>query len=128
MKQLNTIISSLKSRQMSEAIINAVFLTLSGGFQDAYTYCCREEVFANAQTGNIVLMSSYIFQGNFYTKEKSVLRKSLYYFCVLLTFAAGAGLGGMLTKIYGIHAIWFSCLLLIISFCIMFIKEEVEKI
>jgi putative membrane protein len=47
---------------------------------------------------------------------------------VLLTFAAGAGLGGMLTKIYGIHAIWFSCLLLIISFCIMFIKEEVEKI
>ena len=46
---------------------------------------------------------------------------------MLLTFAAGAGLGGMLTKIYGIHAIWFSCLLLIISFCIMFIKEEVEK-
>lgn len=63
----------------------------------------------------------------FYTKEKSVLKKSLYYFCVLLTFAAGAGLGGMLTKIYGIHAIWFSCLLLIISFCIMFIKEEIEK-
>lgn len=58
-----------------------------------------------------------------YTKEKT-----FYYFCVLLTFAAGAGLGGMLTKIYGIHAIWFSCLLLIISFCIMFIKEEVEKI
>ena len=71
-----------------------------------------------------------------YTKEKNVLIDGVnqenvftaYDFCVLLTFAAGAGLGGMLTKIYGIHAIWFSCLLLIISFCIMFIKEEVEKI
>lgn len=58
-----------------------------------------------------------------YTKEKNVLL-----FLRVTDFAAGAGLGGMLTKIYGIHAIWFSCLLLIISFCIMFIKEEVEKI
>lgn len=40
-----------------------------------------------------------------YTKEKSALKKSLYYFCVLLTFAACAGLGGMLTKIYEIHVI-----------------------
>jgi len=67
-------------------------------------------------------------QWNHFTHFYIQKKKTFYYFCVLLTFAAGAGLGGMLTKIYGIHAIWFSCLLLIISFCIMFIKEEVEKI
>ena len=33
--------------QMSENFITAGFLTLSGGFQDAYTYCLRGEVFAN---------------------------------------------------------------------------------
>ena len=44
--------------QMSEAVSTGIFLTLSGGFQDAYTYYCRGKVFANAQTGNIVLMGS----------------------------------------------------------------------
>ena len=29
---------------------------MSGGFQDAYTYFTRDEVFSNAQTGNVVLM------------------------------------------------------------------------
>lgn len=41
----------------------AVFIILSGGFQDAYTYCCRGSVFANAQTGNIVLLSAALFRG-----------------------------------------------------------------
>ena len=44
-------------RQMSEAFITSVFLAMSGGFQDAYTYFTRDEVFSNAQTGNVVLMS-----------------------------------------------------------------------
>lgn len=43
---------------MSDKFRAAVFIILSGGFQDAYTYCCRGSVFANAQTGNIVLMST----------------------------------------------------------------------
>ena len=50
--------------QMSDKFRSAVFIILSGGFQDAYTYCCRGGVFANAQTGNIVLMSSALFRGN----------------------------------------------------------------
>ena len=37
--------------QMSDSFRAAVFIVLSGGFQDAYTYTCRGEVFANAQTG-----------------------------------------------------------------------------
>ena len=49
--------------QMSESFLTAVFLSLSGGLQDAYTYLFRGKVFANAQTGNIVLLSAHIMDG-----------------------------------------------------------------
>ena len=49
--------------QMSESLLTAAFIILSGGLQDAYTYLCRGKVFANAQTGNIVLFSAYLFDG-----------------------------------------------------------------
>lgn len=50
--------------QMSESLITAAFIILSGGLQDAYTYKCRGGVFANGQTGNIVLFSAYLFEGD----------------------------------------------------------------
>nr|WP_296092098.1 YoaK family protein [uncultured Dorea sp.] len=50
-------------KQMSEAFICSAFLALSGGFQDAYTYNTRNEVFSNAQTGNVVLMSQNFMTG-----------------------------------------------------------------
>ncbi len=50
--------------QMSEAFITALFLSVSGGLQDVYTYLFRGKVFfANAQTGNIVLMAVNLFAG-----------------------------------------------------------------
>ena len=67
--------------QMSEAFVTSVFLALSGGFQDAYTYFTREEVFSNAQTGNIVLMSTHLMMGEWL----DVLR----YLLPLLAFASG---------------------------------------
>ena len=48
--------------QMSETILIGTLLALSGGFLDAYTYICRGGVFANAQTGNIVLFSIHLTQ------------------------------------------------------------------
>lgn len=51
-------------KQMSESMVLAIFLTLAGGFQDAYSYNCRGKVFANAQTGNIVLLGQNLAQGN----------------------------------------------------------------
>ena len=48
--------------QMSESFLTAVFLSLSGGLQDAYTYLFRGKVFANAQTGNIVLLSAALLR------------------------------------------------------------------
>lgn len=51
-------------KQMSESFLTAAFLSVSGGLQDMYTYISRGHVFANAQTGNIVLLSQHIFAGN----------------------------------------------------------------
>ena len=50
--------------QMSEAFCTAIFLSLSGGLQDVYTYLYRGKVFANAQTGNIVLCGVKLVEGD----------------------------------------------------------------
>ena len=217
--------------QMSDAFRTALFVILSGGFQDAYTYCCRGEVFANAQTGNIVLMSSAFFIGDwntvlkyiipvvsfligtavaelihvrfkpcekihwrqiiliieivllfsvgymprrfnalanavvsfvcamqvqtfhkvrghayastmcignmrsgvealcayFHVHDRAILKKALTYFGVIAVFAVGAGIGTVITKIVGDKSIWLCCLLLSVSFVMMFVSEE-EKV
>lgn len=50
--------------QTSETFLLSAILAISGGFQDAYTYNVREEVFSNAQTGNVVLMSQHFLMGD----------------------------------------------------------------
>ena len=214
--------------QMSDSFLMSAFIILSGGLQDAYTYCCRDKVFANAQTGNIVLFSAYLFDGDwahsrrylvpvlsfmlgifvaecihrhfkhmervhwrqlillaeivllflvgflpqesntaanalvsfvcamqvqtfrkvrghayastmcignmrsgtdalcayFHTHDKKILEKALTYFGVIGLFAVGAGIGAVLTKHCAERAIWVSCVLLTISFLIMFIHED----
>lgn len=67
--------------QMSDSFLTAVFIILSGGFQDAYTYTCRGEVFANAQTGNIVLLSTALFRRDWNTVLK--------YFIPVISFLIG---------------------------------------
>lgn len=69
------------SRQTSESFRLSALLSLSGGLQDAYTYNMRDGVFANAQTGNVVLMSQNFMQGSFV--------QGLHYMCPLLSFALG---------------------------------------
>lgn len=67
--------------QMSESLVLSLILSLSGGFQDAYTYAVRGHVFANAQTGNIVLMSSGFIAGEW--------QNGLRYLLPVIAFAAG---------------------------------------
>lgn len=43
--------------QTSESLILAVVLAIVGGFMDAYSYVCRGGVFANAETGNMVMLA-----------------------------------------------------------------------
>lgn len=214
--------------QMSDSFRTAIFIILSGGFQDAYTYTCRGEVFANAQTGNIVLLSTALFQrewptvlkylipvisfligttaaecihirlkkyekihwrqiillgeiillfvvgflpskmdplanalvsfvcamqvqtfhkvrGHAYAStmcignmragtealcaylrvhDREILGKALTYFAVIFVFGIGAGLGSILTSACGHSAIWLCCILLSISFFMMFVPEK----
>lgn len=216
---------------MSEAFCNSAFLALSGGFQDAYTYNTREQVFSNAQTGNVVLMSQHLMAGQWaaglrylfpllsfalgvflaervqnrykyakslhwrqgillaeifilflvgflppewnmvatalvsfscamqvqafrkvdgysyastmcignlrsgtaafsvYLREKKPeqLRQAVYYFGIIALFALGAGIGGNLSARFGIHMIWFSCALLLVSFFLMFRKQTRQE-
>lgn len=214
--------------QMSESMLTASFIILSGGLQDAYTYLCRDKVFANGQTGNIVLFSAYLFDGAwdqclrylvpvlsfmtgifaaecihrrfkamekvhwrqlillaeiavlfavgflpqtlntvanalvsfscamqlqtfrkvrghayastmcignmrsgtealcayFREKDKEILWKALTYFGVILVFGVGAGLGSVLAAAFGDRVIWVCCVLLSVSFGMMFVPEK----
>lgn len=64
----------------------------------------------------------------FRTKDKAILKKALTYFAVILVFAVGAGVGSFVTGRLGEKSIWISCGLLLISFGMMFIREEEELI
>lgn len=72
----------LKSYEnLHETFLVIVFITLAGGFQDAYSYLMRGKVFANAQTGNIVLLFKNIVDLNF--------KESIAYLIPVLSFALG---------------------------------------
>ncbi len=53
-----------RAKQVSESIELGVILALVGGFMDVYSYVGRGGVFANAQTGNILLVGVHISEGN----------------------------------------------------------------
>ena len=67
--------------QTSESFRLSAILSFSGGLQDAYTYNVRGNVFANAQTGNVVLMSQNFMMGNW--------SNAIHYVLPLISFAAG---------------------------------------
>lgn len=52
------------SKQYSESLRVGILLAITGGFLDAYTYLCRGNVFANAQTGNMVMLGISFIEGN----------------------------------------------------------------
>ena len=54
-----------KGKQMSETFCLGALLAVTGGFLDAYTYLTRGRVFANAQTGNLVLLAMNLAGGQF---------------------------------------------------------------
>ena len=77
---------------MSEAMPTGIFLTLSGGFQDAYTYYTRGKVFANAQTGNIILLGHNEMNGDF--------TDAFRYLAPVLAFAGGIYISEVIRGIY----------------------------
>lgn len=74
--------------QVSDSVPLAVVLSLSGGAMDAYTYLLRDNVFANAQTGNLLLFGVYLSEGN------SLMAKK--YLFPILAFACGITLSELI--------------------------------
>ena len=77
-------------KQMSETFQVGIILACVGGFLDAYTYICRGGVFANAQTGNIVLLGINIAQRN--------IKGGIRCLIPILAFAAGVIIAEMIRK------------------------------
>lgn len=73
-----------RAKQESESIELAVLLALSGGIMDAYSYLVRDHVFANAQTGNMLLFGVNLATGDWV--------QCLHYAVPVVCFAAGIAL------------------------------------
>ncbi|HEX3026691.1 MAG TPA: YoaK family protein [Clostridia bacterium] len=72
---------SQKRHAIHESVPFGVLLAVVGGFLDAYTFIGRGGVFANAQTGNIVLVGIYVSRGE--------LQKSLGSLVPIFAFVMG---------------------------------------
>lgn len=77
-----------QAKQISESRQLGIILALSGGFMDAYSYIQRGKVFANAQTGNMLLLGIHLSQLKF--------NEAMHYACPVLAFALGIALAEFL--------------------------------
>ena len=76
--------------RISDSIPCVVLLALSGGCMDAYSYLFRDHVFANAQTGNMLLFGIDLANGD--------VLGALKYFWLILAFTLGIMLSDMMTE------------------------------
>ena len=82
-----------KHSQMSSSLAVGILLALAGGFMDAYSYMARGHVFANAQTGNILLFAVAISEGR--------PADSLRYLLPVVSFALGIALAAAMRTRFG---------------------------
>lgn len=78
----------MKEIQTSETLRIGILLALSGGFMDAYSYLCRGQVFANAQTGNMLLLGVHLSEGEWMA--------ALRYAAPVIAFAVGIAAAEMI--------------------------------
>jgi uncharacterized membrane protein YoaK (UPF0700 family) len=102
-----------------------VLLAIVGGFLDAYTFIGRGGVFANAQTGNIVLLGVYAAQGDW--------EQALVHLPPILAFAMGVFVTETIKDYSGKYSIldWERLVLIfesIILFIIGFIPQTTPNI
>ena len=82
------------------------------GFAYASTMCI-----GNLRSGTDAL-SAFLRE-----KRKDPLIKAFHYYGIIFFFAVGAGIGGNLSVAWGIHTIWVSCILLLISMVFMWYEK-----
>ena len=73
-----------------------LLLATSGGCMDAYSYLFRDQVFANAQTGNILLLGVNLSTGNYAVCFR--------YLCPIAAFVLGIMLAYLICRLCGKHA------------------------
>lgn len=81
-----------QQRQMSESIYLGILLAIVGGYLDIYTYILRDKVFANAQTGNMILLGLNIANGK--------LKEAMFYIIPILAFVLGVWISEWIKKNY----------------------------
>ena len=110
--------------QMSESIIVYILLALSGGSMDAYSYLYRGKVFANAQTGNILLMGVNIAEQRY--------EIALKYLWPILAFTLGIVISDFLRERKGnFHIHWRQIVVsieLIILIIVCFIPQNLNAL
>lgn len=90
------VIKMQEYRQMSEKYITGIILSMVGGFLDTYTYVCRDQVFANAQTGNLILLGVRCADRDW--------KNALYYLFPICSFAFGVILAEMIKRRYKLNS------------------------
>ena len=102
-----------RAKQASESIELGIALALSGGMMDAYSYVIRDRVFANGQTGNIILLAINIAERNF--------GESFKYFCPIAAFVVGIIFAEAARKKVGKRLHWRQTAVLIESIMLFFV-------
>lgn len=105
----------VKSERVSESMRLGMLLMLTGGFLDAYSYLIRGNVFATAETGNIVLLGINLAQGNFARAGR--------YLIPIASYAVGIYTAEWLKKSLGDHPkvhwkegiLWLELLIVLIA-------------
>lgn len=95
----------------SESIVLGTLLAISGGLMDAYSYILRGQVFANAQTGNILFLGIYLCSGQW--------REVIHYLFPVAGFTAGIFISELmhLSRLHPVH--WKQTILLAEAFLLL---------
>lgn len=93
--------------KVSESLLIGMTLALIGGYLDIYSYLARGKVFANTQTGNLVLLGYSIAQGN--------MGKVIYYLLAIFAFIIGVWLAKFIEYRFkeGRHLNWLELIVLL---------------
>lgn len=109
-------------KQTSESVRLGILLAMAGGFMDACSYIGRGKVFANAQTGNLLLLGVNLSEGNW--------PLVVHYFCPVTAFVAGIVLADLVrhrTKGRKLHWRQISVMLeAVILFAVSFFPQEMN--
>ena len=110
-----------RAKQISESIELGAILALAGGFMDAYSYIGRGGVFANAQTGNILLVGIHLSLGEFFQAARFLFP--------VLSFALGIMLSDLIHERFSSLFHWRQVTVLLealILFAVSFIAADLN--